>query len=249
MKNLIPALALVLLAFSPSRLPAAEAEAPMIAVAANFAGAMAKIAAAYQAQTGVKVRTVYSSTGTLYAQIKNGAPYDLLLAADARRPELLAAAGLCAEPFIYATGAAVLWTKNAAFAGEKRWQDVVVRAEVQKIAISAPETAPYGAAAMTALKKTGLLPQVDRRLVYGQNVGQAFQFAYHGSTSLGFTALALARSDKGRAGIFWAVPEAPAVVQKGCLVTTGAAPAATQAFLAFFHREGARHILNELGYK
>lgn len=249
MKNLIPALALLLLPFFPSRLPAAEAPAPMIAVAANFAGAMEKIVAAYQAQTGIKLRTVYSATGTLYAQIKNGAPYDLFLAADALRPELLAEAGLCTAPFIYATGAAVLWSKNAALAGEKHWQDVVVRADVQKIAISSPETAPYGAAVMAALKKTGLLPQVEKRLVYGQNVAQAFQFAYHGSTTLGFTALSLALSDKGRAGIFWSLPEAPPVVQKGCLITTGTEQEATQTFLEFFRRESTRRILDEFGYK
>jgi molybdate transport system substrate-binding protein len=247
MKQMIPALTLLLLSFFPSLLPATEA--PMIAVAANFAGAMEKIVAAYQAHSGVRLRTVYSSTGTLYAQIKNGAPYDLFLAADALRPELLAADGLCAAPFIYATGAAVLWSKNKALAGEKRWQDVVVRAEVKKIAISAPETAPYGAAALAALKEAALLPRVADRLVYGQNVAQAFQFAYHGSATLGFTALALVRSDKGRAGIFWALPEAPPVVQKGCLITSGVEPGATKIFLEFFRQESTRDILNEFGYQ
>ncbi len=249
MKNLIPTLALALTLGLSSPLAAEELPAPIIAVAANFTGAMEKIAAAYQNQTGRKLQMVYSSTGKLYAQIKNGAPYDLFLAADVKRPEILAEQGICAAPFIYATGEAVLWTRNTALAGEKNWQEVVGKIGAEKIAISTPETAPYGAAAMSALEKTGLRPLIESRLVYGQNVTQPFQFAYQGSVELGFTALSLALSEHGREGIFWRIPEAPPVVQKGCVIKGRAHIEAVTAFLDFFRQPSTRTILAEFGYK
>jgi len=229
--------------------PAAEPSGPIVAVAANFTGAMEKIEAAYERGNGVKLRTVYSSTGKLYAQIKNSAPFDLFLAADAKRPELLAEEGLCEEPFVYATGRAVLWGKNPALAGTKDWREVVVRAGIDKIAISTPETAPYGAAALTALEKTGLLARLQDKLVYGQNVAQAFQYAFHGSTGVAFTALSFALSDKGREGTYWPIPEAPAVIQKGCMVKNSAEPEAVVSFLKFFRRQEAQKILAEFGYR
>lgn len=249
MKNLVTAIALLLLPFCPSLLSAEELPAPLIAVAANFTGAMEKIAAAYEKESGVKLRTVFSSTGKLYAQIKNGAPYDLFLAADAHRPELLAAAGLCGEPFVYATGEAVLWTKNLDLAGEKNWPAVVGKAGLGKIAIASPETAPYGAAAMKALEKAGLRPPVESRLVYGHNVAQPFQFAYQGSVELAFTAHSLALSDPGREGISWPMPEAPPVVQKGCAVKGKGHDEAVKKFLAFFQQAETGKILREFGYK
>jgi len=249
MKSMIFGIAFLITAMAIPPLRAAEPPSPIIAVAANFTGAMEKIGAAYEKETGTRLQMVYSSTGKLYAQIKNGAPYDLFLAADARRPELLAEEGICEEPFIYATGAAVLWTGNAALAGIKGWQEVIARGEVGKIAISSPETAPYGAAALAALDKAGLLPLVEDKLVYGQNVAQAFQFANSGSAGLGFTALSLARSDQGRIGIFWPIPEAEAVVQKGCLIKNRNSEESVKALLAFLHRENARAILTEYGYK
>lgn len=221
----------------------------MVAVAANFMGAMEKIAAAYEAETGIKMQTVYSSTGKLYAQITRGAPYDLFFAADGERPELLAQQGLCEEPFIYANGEAVLWTKNKKLADEKHWQDVVVRQEINRIAIATPQTAPYGAAAFAALKKNELRHAVENKLVYGHNVAQTFQFAFHGSADIGFTALSFALSDKGRQGVYWRLAEAEPVVQKACVVKNTKKRNGVAAFLAFLKLADTRTMLNEFGYQ
>ncbi len=231
-------------------LPAhAKEQAPVVAVAANFMGAMEKIAAVYEAENGVKLQTVYSSTGKLYAQIKRGAPYDLFLAADAERPEFLYQQGLCEEPFVYAIGEAVLWSKNKALADAEQWQDVIVRDDINKIAVSSPQTAPYGAAAFAAVSKKKLWPAIKDKLVYGHNVAQAFQFGFHGSTDIGFTALSLALSDKGKQGVYWKIPESEPVVQKACVVKQSKKSVEMTALLAFFKQESTRSILREYGYK
>jgi len=239
----------ILIAVAPGQIRAAEQAAPLVAVAANFTGAMAKIAATYKNESGKELQMVYSSTGKLYAQIRNGAPFDLFLAADQRRPDLLAEEGLCATPFIYATGQAVLWTKDTGTAGAKNWQEAIAYNQAGKIAISTPETAPYGAAAMAALEKAELRGRVDSRLVYGHNVAQAFQFAYQGSAELSFTALSLALSSQGAEGRYWPIPEAPAVVQKGCAVKKSSHAEAIAEFLDFLQRDEAKTVLAELGYK
>lgn len=226
-----------------------EASTPLIAVAANFSGAMERIGAAYEKETGERVRTVYAATGKLYAQIKNGAPYDIFLAADGQRPELLAAEGFCREAFVYATGQAVLWTGNPALAGAKRWQDAVNRPGVARIAIPAPEAAPYGAAALAAIRQEGLFEPLENKLVYGQNVAQPLQFAYQGAADLGFTALSLALSDKGKEGHYWLMPQAPVVVQKACVVKASANLASTTRFLGFFRSPVTAGILAEFGYR
>lgn len=249
MKNIVLSIAVLFLGLSASPLFAEERPAPMVAVASNFMGAMEKITAAYEAETGVKLQTVYSSTGKLYAQVKQGAPYDLFFAADAKRPEILAEKGLCEEPFVYAAGEAVLWTKNKALADSKYWQDVVVRDDINKIAVSSPQTAPYGATAFTAVSKEKLWPAVNNKLVYGHNVAQAFQYAFHGSADIGFTALSLALSEKGKQGVYWRMPEAEPVVQKACVIKKTKNKHGVAAFLDFFHQPGTKTIQNKFGYK
>ena len=246
----MPTIVIVIQILLTASLSAAAREGPMVAVASNFTGAMEKIAAVYENERGGEVRTVYSSTGKLYAQIRMGAPYDIFLAADSRRPELLAEEGWCEEPFVYATGEAVLWTKNKSLNDEKSWQAALTAAGAAKIAISAPEIAPYGAAAISALTETGAIKKVKDKLVYGQNVAQAFQYAYHGSAGLGFTALSLARSGKGLEGKYWPIPEAPPIIQKGCVVAKkGEKAKAIAAFLKFFRSGEARAVLEDFGYK
>lgn len=249
LKSIVMCAAFLLPGLFASPLPAEERPVPTIAVAANFMAAMEAIAAAYEAQTGEKVQTVYSSTGRLYAQIINGAPYDLFLAADAERPELLAKEAVCEAPFVYAVGEAALWSKKTSLASEKQWQDVVARDDIRKIAISSPQTAPYGAAALAAVKKKGLAATIENKLVYGENVAQAFQFAFHGSADLAFTALSFALTDEGRKGIYWQMPEAEKIVQKGCVLKKTRNKDEVAAFVDFFHGQRAQAILNELGYR
>lgn len=230
--------------------PPALAKKPLVAVAANFTTPMKKIIKLYKVETGVVVQATFSSTGKLYAQIKDGAPYDLFLAADVRRPKLLFEAGLATKPVVYARGKAELWTSRRDLSSLKNWQAVVTDPRVQHVAVSSPDVAPYGAAAITALKQTGLWPQVKDRLVYAQNVAQSFQFGQGGAADATFTALSMALSGPGQKGWHWSVPQAPLVVQDGCLVKNAKAGAQASKFFSFLLRnKKARAIVRAYGYE
>ncbi|GKT37500.1 Molybdate ABC transporter, substrate-binding protein like protein, partial [Aduncisulcus paluster] len=145
----------------------------MIAQAANFMPAMKEIIPAFKK--------------TLYAQIVNGAPFDLFLAADERRPQKLFNDGLAETPFVYAKGKVVLWSKDKRNIG-KSWQETIKAGKLNKISIANTETAPYGTAAMMALQHAKLWEQVKPELVYAQSIAQAFQFASTGAADAGFCA-------------------------------------------------------------
>lgn len=226
--------------------PAAAASVS-VAVAANFLQPMEKLAALFTARTGIKVEYSSSSTGKLYAQLKNGAPYDIFLAADEKRPELLDKAGLTTEPMIYARGQVVLWTKEAALQAAD-WQQALT-VNKGRIAIASPEVAPYGMAASAALKKTGLDKTMASRLVFAQSVGQAFQYGQQGATRFCFAALSYAASDTGNKGRYWPISEAPLVVQKGCLLKTAADKEAAQRFWDFLFSKPANAIKAAYGYQ
>ncbi|MDH5299589.1 MAG: molybdate ABC transporter substrate-binding protein [Desulfobulbaceae bacterium] len=236
---------LLTLLLAASRAPAAEAVA--VAVAANFMQPLEKLAALFEAQTGIRVQYSASATGKLYAQIKNGAPYDLFLAGDSQRPELLHQARLVAEPKIYARGRVVLWTREKSLAAAD-WRRALT-VDQGRIAMASPEIAPYGAAAAAALKRTGLWKAVEPRLVFAQSVGQAFQYGEQGATLLSFTALSYALSDQGKTGRYWPVAEAPEVVQKGCLVKDSPNSDAAGRFWKFLFTEPARKIVIGYGYR
>ena len=220
----------------------------LLAVASNFSGPMEKLINRFEQETAMEVEAVYSSTGKLFAQIRHGAPYDIFFAADGERPEILAGEGLCRRPFIYAEGELVLWSKTASPAGGG-WGEMVIAGGGKKIAIANPETAPYGKAALQALEKKGLLPLVRDRLVYAQNVGQAFQYGSQGAAGCSFIALSHALSPEGKRGRYWAVPEAPRVEQQACILTGTALPEAAGRFLEFFRSEQARKIMQSYGYR
>lgn len=225
----------------------AAAQQPLrLAVAANFIRPMEAIAALYQAQTGTKVEISYGSSGKLYAQIRQGAPYDLFLSADMERPEKLAAEGLCLAPFQYATGQVVLWSAKA---GSKAttWQEALQGKE--RIALANPATAPYGRVAAQALSSAGLLPTAEKRLVYGQSVAQAFQFSASGGTPFGFIALSHALSPRGQAGRYWQVPEAGPVHQGGCQLTTSPQKDETRHFIEFLASDRITGLKRDFGYQ
>jgi len=218
-----------------------------VAVAANFLQPLAELATLFEAQSGIKVAYSSSSTGKLYAQISNGAPYDLFLAADAKRPELLAQAGLAEEPKIYARGRVVLWTRDHALAAAD-WQQALA-ADPGRIAIASPAVAPYGAAATTALKAAGLWQAITPRLVYAQSAGQAFQYGEQRATRFSFAALSYCLSDTGQKGRHWPISQAPAVVQKGCLLTKAPHKEAARRFWEFLFTPPAAAITAAYGYQ
>jgi molybdate transport system substrate-binding protein len=220
-----------------------------VAVAANFISAFKEIALSFEAKTGVPVEATYASTGQLYAQIKNGAPYDLFLAADEERPALLHREGLAEAPFVYANGRVVLWTAKKDLCGARSWREVLANPGLKKIAVANPKTAPYGASAMAALEKTGILKNVEGRIVFGQNIAQAFQYAATGSVDAGFCALSSTLSEKGREGCFFTVEEAPSIVQGACLLKRTKSQKATGEFIRFLSSAETEAIKKKYGYR
>ena len=229
----------------------AQAEALSVAVAANFTAPMQKIAQAFAQDTGHQARLAFGSTGALYAQIKNGAPFDLLLAADDETPERLDKEGLgvVGTRFTYAIGKLVLWSKDATLVDAQG--EVLRTGNFDKLAIANPKTAPYGAAALQTLTALGLAQGLQAKLVQGESVGQTLQFVSSGNAALGFVALSQVGVDgKISQGSAWVVPEALyAPLKQDALLLTGAKdkPAA-QALLRYLRGERARTILKSYGY-
>lgn len=188
----------------------ASAQTITIAAAADLNAPLTELAADYQKQTGVEVKLAFGSSGSLFTQIQNGAPFDLFFSADEGYPERLVKAGL-AEPaslYRYAVGKLVLWVPaSSALNIKDHGMDVLLDPSVKKIAIANPRHAPYGRAAEAALRHFGIYDKVANRLVLGENVSQAAQFVESGSAQAGFVALAHAlaptMSGKGR---YWEVP-------------------------------------------
>ena len=220
-----------------------------VAVATNFIRAMDVIADHFQKQTGISVKRSSSASGVLYAQIVNNGPYDLFFSADEKRPELLFRQGLCEEPFTYAIGEVVLWSGRSDLDTTKKWDAVVLQDDVRRIAMANPATAPYGEAAVKALNERGIQDKVKGRLVYGLNVGQAFQYAGQGAADIAFTARSYALSDPGRRGETWNLPEAPPVIQNGCILNRSAHRKSAREFAAYLKTAEAKSILATFGYR
>jgi len=218
------------------------------AVAANFMIPFKEIAAAFEAETKIRVEATYSSTGSLYGQIVNGAPYDVFLSADEKTPSSLFEKGIAEKPILYATGRVVLWGSGKDFCGAKTWQEALKRTGAKKIAIANPVTAPYGAAAEEALKKTGLWDGSRDRLVTAQTVAQSFQYAMTGGTDGSFCALSSALSEQGSKGCHYIINEAPPIRQAACLLNRTARKTDASRLLMFLDSPKALAIKKRYGY-
>lgn len=218
-----------------------------MAVAANFLAPARVIAAQYEKEKQVKVILISSSTGKLFAQIKNGAPFDLFLAADSRRPQLLFADTLAQAPYTYAIGRVILWTSRKDLGEHIDWREALADTSIKRIALPQPETAPYGAMTQRALMREGLWQGIQGRLVYGQNVAQAFQYGASGSADLAFTALSFACSKIGENGHYWPIAEAEPVIQQGCIIR-GQDEAAADDFSRFLLSDKAKAVIKKFGY-
>jgi molybdate transport system substrate-binding protein len=248
MNKMIFLLGVVWLAVAPS----ARAGEASVAVAANFASPMKAIAAEFARATGHAATIVPGATGKLYAQIKNGAPFDLFLAADAETPARLEREGsaVAGSRFTYATGRLVLWSAREGLVDAEG--AVLARASFRHIAIAAPKLAPYGAAAVEALRRLGLEDTLRPKFVQGENVAQAYQFVATGNAELGFVALAqVIRDGKVVAGSAWIVPQdlhAPIRQDAVVLVRARDNPAAL-ALADFLKGDAARAIVRAHGYE
>lgn len=221
----------------------------LVAVAANFILPSQELAAIFEDQTGITIETTYTSTGKLYSQIINGAPYDIFFAADEKRPRLLNEQGLADTPFVYAQGQVVVWSANRTLCEASGWQELVKNPEVQKIAIANTESAPYGTASMIALQKAELWGILAPKFVFPQTVAQAFQYAATKSADAGFCAYSSALSEEGKKGCFYEVKEAPPIVQAACILKRTKCRSVVEKFVVFMSSPEVQKIKEKYGYR
>jgi molybdate transport system substrate-binding protein len=222
-----------------------------VAVAANFAAPMQKIAQSFAQATGHKAILSFGSTGNFYAQIRNGAPFQVLLAADDDTPLKIETEGLgvAGSRFTYAVGTLVLWSPQPGLVDAKG--EVLRTAKFQRLALANPKLAPYGAAALQTLAALGLLPSVQSRLVQGDNIAQTYQFIATENAQLGFVALSQLIADgKLNQGSAWTVPAAlhAPIRQDAVLLLRGKDLPAASALLAFMKSDQAKAVMRSYGY-
>jgi molybdate transport system substrate-binding protein len=233
-----------------------------VAAASDLAGAMEKIAPAFEKQTGIHVSVSLGSSGNFFAQIQNGAPFDVFLSADKSYPEKLLQTGH-ADPdsfTAYARGRLVLWTARSAHlhlpTGDGKTLDggldFLNSPEVHKIAIANPEHAPYGRAAVAAMEHFKIYDQLKPKLVLGENISQTAQFAQTGNAEAGFVGLSSALSPSMAAsGEYVLLPEEtyPAIEQAGVVVASSRNKRQAKRFLEFLTSAEGQAILNKLGFE
>lgn len=230
----------------------AQAGDALLAVAANFTAPMQKIAQAFEQDTGHKAVLSFGATGSFYAQIKNGAPFDVLLAADDDTPFKIEKEGLSVvgSRFTYATGQLVLWSKQAGLVDDKG--EVLRSGKFQKLAIANPKLAPYGLAATETLTQLGLLSELQPKIVMGESIGQTYQFLVTENAQLGFVALSQVFADgKITQGSAWVVPAKlhNPIQQDAVLLNSGKNNPAAAALLTYLKSDKARAIIKSYGYQ
>jgi molybdate transport system substrate-binding protein len=230
----------------------ARAAEVKVAVAANFSAPMQKLAQAFEQQTGHQALLSFASTGSLHAQIRHGAPFQVLLAADDQTPRKLEADGLGVpgSRFTYATGRLVLWSPQPGLVDD---QGAVLRSgQYQRLAVANPRLAPYGAAAIETLARLGLLAAWRPRLVQGDSIAQAYQFVASENAPLGFVALSQVQAEGRIAqGSAWIVPASlhQPIRQDALLLKAGQGHPAASALLDFLRGEQARALIRSYGYE
>jgi molybdate transport system substrate-binding protein len=231
--------------------PAAQAEEALVAVASNFAEPANALSEAFTHTTGHSVLISSGSTGRLYAQVVQGAPFDVFMAADAVRPARLKAEGLAipGSTRTYATGRLALWVHAAGVEPPLRR---LTTGHYRRLALANPDLAPYGAAAVQVLNRLDLADEAADRQVFGENIAQTFSFVATGNADLGFVALAqVNRPGRATAGQYDVIPahwHAP-IRQDAVLLLHGADNPAALAWLEFLTSPAAHDILAAYGYE
>lgn len=243
MQNIMRWLLAVLLTGLPGLVSAGKV---YVAVASNFTSPMQRLVSLYASQSSDEVALSVGSTGKLYAQIRNGAPFDIFLAADALHPRRLEEEGSAVpgSRYTYALGQLVLWSVK-----ESRVDAETLSAgNFKHLALANPRLAPYGAAAEQVLEHLNLLESLKPRLVYGENIGQTYQFMAGGAAELGFVAMAQVWNNKSLPGSYWTVPATLHAPLEQQAVLLRARPAA-EMFYRFLKSEQAGDIIQQYGYR
>lgn len=230
---------------------AASAADVQVAVAANFTAPMQAIAAAFEKDTGHKARLAFGSTGKFYAQIRHGAPFQVLLSADDETPARLEREGMSVPGtrFTYAVGRLALWSAKAGVVDARG--EVLKQGRYKHVAVANPKLAPYGAAAVEVMQRLGVYAAVRPKLVQGENIAQTHQFVASGNAELGFVALSQVTQD-GRltGGSAWIVPgdlHAP-IRQDATILANGRGNPAASALMGYLRSDKAKAVIRAYGY-
>ncbi|WP_293995642.1 molybdate ABC transporter substrate-binding protein [Sphaerotilus sp.] len=230
----------------------AHADEVLVAVAANFAAPMARLADDFKASTGHTLKLASGATGKFYSQIVAGGPFEVLLSADDETPQRLIREGhaVAGSAFTYAVGQLVLWSATPGLVDAQG--AVLASGRFQKLAIANPKTAPYGRAAMEVLAARGLTAVLSPKLVTGESVAQAYQFVATGNAELGFVALSqVSVPGKALVGSMWRVPAAlhTPIRQDAVLLKAGAGKPAAAALLQWLRSEPVQAVIRSYGYE
>lgn len=222
----------------------------MVAVAANFTAPFNRLATEFEKDSGHKLVASFGSTGKFYAQIRNGAPFEVLLAADDETPAKLVKEGaaVAGSPFSYAIGKLVLWSAKP---GAVDANGEVLRGNsFQRLALADPKLAPYGAASVEVMKKLGVYDGLAPRLVTGETLAQVYQFVGSGNSELGFVALSQVLKDGRIDGSSWVVPAAlhTPIRQDAVLLNPGQGKAGPLALLKYLQGAKAQALIKSFGY-
>jgi molybdate transport system substrate-binding protein len=229
----------------------AQAKSVHVAVASNFSKTMKSLVTEFEKTSDYKIALSFGSSGKFYAQIKQGAPYELFFSADQAKPDALQKEGLviASSRFTYATGRLAVWSARPDFSNEIETK--LKEGAFNKLAFANPKLAPYGAAALQVLRNLKLIDTTQSKWVKGENVAQTYQFVSSGNADLGFVALSqLLGKSKLERGSYWVVPDIMhhAIKQDAVLLLGAAQSQGAKTFLDFIHTDKARNIIAQYGY-
>jgi molybdate transport system substrate-binding protein len=241
----------VLLATLMVSIPPARADEVTLAVAANFTAPMKQIAAEFEKDTGHKVLASFGSTGKFYAQIKNGAPFEILLSADEETPAKLSKENLAVpgSQFTYAVGKLVLWSTKPGLVDSAG--SILKKGGFEHLSVADPKLAPYGAAGMETMKALGVLEAVQTKIVTADSITQAYQFISSGNAELGFVALSQVLKEGKIEGSSWLVPSnlySP-IRQDAVILEKGKGQPGAAALLKYLKSDKAKAIIRSFGYE
>lgn len=230
----------------------AQAEEVSVAVAANFTGPIQVIAPLFERDTGHKLSPAFGATGKFYAQITNGAPFEILLSADDETPARLVKEGhgVAGSAFTYAIGKLVLWSAEPGLVDSKG--DILKKGGFKHLAIANPKTAPYGAAAIQAMTRLGVLDRLKPLFVQGENIAQTHQFVSTRNAELGFVAYSqVIKNGEIGGGSGWVVPSSlyDPIRQDAVLLARGRNNPAAAALMAYLKGEKAQAVIKSFGYE
>lgn len=251
--GLILCVALFAMIGDPAVAGKAFAEEIAIAAASDLNFAIKDLITEYEKATGNRVKLSLGSSGNFYAQIQNGAPFDVYFSADIGYPRKLEEAGLTVPGSLYryAVGRIVLWTNHASARDVSKGMDLLRDPAVKKIAIANPKHAPYGRAAVAAMQHFKVYDEAKERLVLGENISQAAQFIESGACDVGIIALSLALAPTMKAsGIYWEIPSVshPPLEQGAAIVKSSKQQKTAQQFLEFMQGAQGQEIMSRYGF-